>query len=146
MGTKRRERGKRGRIPEGIWPRFIVSSVYCLNLDAIESNDSRLTAKTIFANIRERKRKKKRTKKRGGKKNSRERRSKGRSLTWMKFVFHPAASSSLSKGACSSMFLDATRLSWYIYIYICTPKISSLVRVRIIVFSSRLKSDLLRNS
>lgn len=31
-------------------------------------------------------------------------------------------------------------------IYICTPKISSLVRVRIIVFSSRLKSDLLRNS
>lgn len=79
--------------------------------------EPRLTARTIFANIRERKRKKKRTKERGGKKNSRERRSKGRSLTWMKFVFHPAASSSLSKGACSSMFLDATRLSWYIYMH-----------------------------
>lgn len=117
--------------------------VYCLDLDAIESN--RDWPRGQFSRISENEKEKRRGRRRETKKRKiRENvdRKVGLWRGWNLFFTrqHRALCQRERVRRCFLMQRDCPD------IYICTPKISSLVRVRIIVFSSRLKSDLLRNS
>lgn len=139
--------GKRGTIAQGLWPRFIIH-FYRFNLDC---HRGRIESRSCLRDFREypgtrEKEKEEEEEKEERKKEKLERRSIERSLTRcaMKFVFHPSSVSVKGSAfACSLMQRDCPVIRAernYISAWNIVPG------VRTIVFSNRLKSDLLRNS
>lgn len=138
--------GKRGTIAQGLWPRFIIHFVDLISIaTAVELNPD--FACEIFANIRERKKKGRRRKRREkerkvGEKVDRKVDGLWRGARWNLFFIrqHRAA----SKGARSRVPWCNAIVLLYEQKGLSTWNI--VPGVRTMVFSNRLKSDLLRNS